>query len=107
MPKKGELVATGFPGIKQRKSNGMYVVTLDLGRQRRWNKRTGQYELMQVKTGKSVSTLKEAKALLGKNAQIKRHQKTSDITRVIRFDDAMQDFLTFHEDDWNCFWSFL
>ena len=39
---------TGYPGIKQRISDNMYIVTIDLGRQLRLNKKTG---LMEMKVG--------------------------------------------------------
>ena len=58
---------TGYPGIKQRISDNMYIVTIDLGRQLRLNKKTGLMEMKQTKTTRHVTTLKEAKALLGKN----------------------------------------
>ncbi len=52
---------TGYPGIKQRISDNMYIVTIDLGRQLRMNKKTGLMEMKQAKTTKHVTTLKEAK----------------------------------------------
>ena len=63
---------TGYPGIKQRISDNMYIVTIDLGRQLRLNKKTGLMEMKQAKTTKHVTTLKEAKALLGKNNKVKK-----------------------------------
>ena len=63
---------TGYPGIKQRISDNMYIVTIDLGRQLRLNKKTGLIEMKQAKTTKHVTTLKEAKELLGKNNKEKK-----------------------------------
>ena len=40
---------TGYPGIKQRISDNMYIVTIDLGRQLRLNKKTGLMEMKQAK----------------------------------------------------------
>jgi len=59
--RKSEVKDTGIPGIKQRIKDGKYLVTLDLGRQLRMNKKTGQMEMRQVKTTYTYSTLKEAK----------------------------------------------
>lgn len=61
--KKDTYKPTDFAGIKQRLSDGKYIVTLDLGRQLKENKKTGVMEMRQVKTTKIVSILKEAKAI--------------------------------------------
>lgn len=68
--RKSEVKDTGIPGIKQRLKDGKYLVTLDLGRQLRMNKKTGKMEMRQVKTTYTYTTLKEAKAALGRNANI-------------------------------------
>jgi len=73
--RKNEVNDTGIPGIKQRIKDGKYLVTLDLGRQLRMNKKTGQKEMRQVKTTYTYSTLKEAKAALGRNANKKQQRE--------------------------------
>lgn len=54
---------TGYPGIKQRISDNMYIVTIDLGRQLRLNKKTGLMEMKQAslhwRTGEWVEFRKD------------------------------------------------
>ena len=65
MAKKSEVRDTGFPGIKQRLSDNRYLVTLDYGRQKKTDPKTGEVRLRQVKTTKVVSSLKEAQGTVG------------------------------------------
>lgn len=101
MAKKDTYKATEFPGIKQRLSDGKYIVTIDLGRQLRENKKTGVMEMKQTKTTRIVSTLKEAKAIQGKNNTVKERQKTSGITRKVSFNRVLDDYTEFYQEDWS------
>jgi hypothetical protein len=67
-----DLEEIGIPGIKRRKSDRKYVVSLYKGRERKLNEETGRFESRQIKTIRVVSTLKEAKALLAQNKREKR-----------------------------------
>lgn len=100
MARKEDYIPTDYPGIKQRKSDGKYIVTIDLGRQMKLNKKTGEMEMRQCKTTKIVPTLKEAKALTGKNNAVKRRKKVSRVAGKVLFSDAIDDFLAFYDDDW-------
>ena len=101
MAKKETYRPTEFPGIKQRISDGKYIVTIDLGRQLRENKKTGVMEMRQTKTTRIVSTLKEAKAIQGKNNTIKERQKTSGITRKVSFNKVLDDYTEFYKSGWS------
>ena len=101
MAKKDTYKATEFPGIKQSISDGKYIVTIDLGRQLRENKKTGVMEMKQTKTTRIVSTLKEAKAIQGKNNTVKERQKTSGITRKVSFNKVLDDYTEFYQEDWS------
>ena len=79
--KKDTYVDTGTPGIKQNVITKKYVVSLDFGRQLRMNKKTGRMEMKQIKTTRTVSTMKEAKAIQGKNNALKKTRRTTGITR--------------------------
>ena len=100
MARKDDVIDTGYPGIKQRKSDGKYIVTLDLGRRRKVDKKTGEVKIRQVKSTRVVSTLKEAKSMQGKNNQVKRHKKVSGVAGKVRFDEALKDYMKFKETDW-------
>lgn len=101
MAKKDTYRDTEFPGIKQRISDNKYIVTIDLGRQLRENKKTGVMEMRQTKTTRIVSTLKEAKALQGKNNTIKQHEKVSGITRKVSFSKVLDEYTEFYKDSWS------
>lgn len=101
MAKKDTYKPTDFAGIKQRLSDGKYIVTLDLGRQLKENKKTGVMEMRQVKTTKIVSTLKEAKALQGKNNTVKQREKVSGITRKVSFSKVLDEYTEFYKDGWS------
>ncbi|MBR3397041.1 MAG: site-specific integrase [Lachnospiraceae bacterium] len=101
MAKKNDVKDTGFPGIKQRISNGKYVVTLDLGRQWRPNPKTGEMQLKQVKTTRTVSTLKEAKALQGKNNKEKKHKTVTGTTRKVPFSAVLDEYTKYYRNDWS------
>ena len=66
MARRQDVKDTNFPGIKQRISDGKYIVSIDMGRQKKWDNKTKQYRLRQIKSTRVVSTLKEAKSLVGK-----------------------------------------
>ncbi len=83
MARKETYRDTSYPGIKQRISDGKYIVSLDLGRQRRMNKKTGEMEMRQIKTTRVVSTLKEAKNLIAENFKEKQQRNGPAITRKV------------------------
>ena len=99
--RKNEVKDTGIPGIKQRIKDNKYLVTLDLGRQLRMNKKTGKMEMRQVKTTYTYTTLKEAKAALGRNANKKQQKKTTGITRKIPFHKALKDYTEYYREGWS------
>ena len=78
---------TGYPGIKQRISDNMYIVTIDLGRQLRLNKKTG---LMEMKVGltfacMNLKKLAKIKARWGLLETRKLHKNTIlDAIRLIK-----------------------
>ena len=100
MASKNDYVKTDFPGIKQRLSDGKYIVTLDLGRQRKVDKKTGEVKLKQVKTTRVVSTLKEAKALQGANNKAKKENKITGTTGKVYLRDVLQDYYDFYQSGW-------
>ena len=51
-----DLEEIGIPGIKRRKSDGKYVVSLYQGRERKLNEKTGKFEFRENKTTRVVST---------------------------------------------------
>ena len=77
MARKDEYEATEYPGIKKRIKDGKYLVVIDLGRQPKLDKKTGEMVLKQCKTQKLFDKLKDAKAYQGENAAIKKNQKVS------------------------------
>jgi len=101
MAKRADVVDTGYPGIKQRISDNMYVVTLDLGRQMKPNRKTGEMRLTQVKTTKIVSTLKEAKALQGRNNKEKQYKKITGTTKKLAFSSVLEDYNRHYESGWS------
>ena len=78
---------TGYPGLKQRISDNMYIVTIDLGRQLRLNKKTG---LMEMKVGltfacMNLKKLAKIKARWGLLETRKLHKNTIlDAIRLIK-----------------------
>ena len=92
---------TGYPGIKQRISDNMYIVTIDLGRQLRLNKKTGLMEMKQAKTTKHVTTLKEAKALLGKNNKEKKERKVTEVAEKVPFIRALAEYTAHYKENWS------
>lgn len=82
-------------------SDGKYVVSLDLGRQMKLNKKTNQMELKQVKTTRVVSTLKEAKALLGENNKEKRYKKVTKTTGKLYIETVIDDYKKAKEEKWS------
>lgn len=101
MARKDTYRNTDYPGIKQRISDGKYIVSLDLGRQRRLNKKTGEMEYRQVKTTRVVSTLKEAKALIGENNRDKQQKNKPIITRKVPFKKVLDEYTEFYRDNWS------
>jgi hypothetical protein len=85
-----DLEEIGIPGIKRRKSDRKYVVSLYKGRERKLNEETGRFESRQIKTTRVVSTLKEAKALLAQNKREKKKKTEPDPSDRLTFDDAIE-----------------
>lgn len=101
MAKKSEVKDTGFPGIKQRLSDNKYVVTLDYGRQKRTDPKTGEVRLRQIKTTRVVSTMKEAKALLGENSAVKKRKKITAVAGKIPFNKSISEFIDYYSPEWS------
>lgn len=101
MSRKEDVRDTGIKGIKKRVSDGKYVVTLDYGRQIKVDKKTGEMKLKQVKTTRIVNTLRDAKALLGKNHAKKRHAKTTGTTGKLHIETVIQDFKAASGEKWS------
>ena len=99
--KKDTYVDTGTPGIKQNVITKKYVVSLDFGRQLRMNKKTGRMEMKQIKTTRTVSTMKEAKAIQGKNNALKKTRRTTGITRKIAFDQVLDEYTEYYKSTWS------
>ena len=99
--KKDTYVDTGTPGIKQNVITKKYVVSLDFGRQLRMNKKTGRMEMKQSKTTRTVSTMKEAKAIQGKNNALKKTRRTTGITRKIAFDQVLDEYTEYYKSTWS------
>ena len=100
MARADEYKATDFPGIKQRIKDGKYLVVIDLGRQPKLDKKTGEIVLKQCKTQKIFNTLKEAKAYQGENAAAKRTQKISKVSGKVTFRQAIADYNAKYSKDW-------
>lgn len=101
MAKKNEVKDTGFPGIKQRLSDNKYIVTLDYGRKKKIDPKTGEVRLRHVKTTRVVSTLKEAKALLGENSAVKKRKKITAIAGRIPFNKAISEYMDYYSAEWS------
>lgn len=100
MARKDEYRATDYPGIKQRISDGKYLAVIDLGRQPKLDKKTGQMVLKQCKTQKIFSTLKEAKAYQGANNKVKATQKVSRVSGKVTFSSAIADYDAKYSANW-------
>ena len=105
MARADEYKATDFPGIKQRIKDGKYLVVIDLGRQPKLDKKTGEIVLKQCKTQKIFNTLKEAKAYQGENAAAKRTQKISKVSGKVTFRQAIADYNAKYSKDWGVSYS--
>lgn len=90
--RKDEVKETGIAGIKQRIKDGKYVVSLDLGREIVTDPKTGKRKERQKKSTRVVSTLKEAKALIGKNNAAKRHKKITGATGKVYIEKVIADY---------------
>ena len=99
--KKDTCIDTGTSGIKQNVITKKYVVSLDFGRQLRMNKKTGRMEMKQIKTTRTVSTMKEAKAIQGKNNALKKTRRTTGITRKIAFDQVLDEYTEYYKSTWS------
>lgn len=99
--RKNEYQDTSYPGIKQRIKDGKYIVSLDYGRELRMNKKKGVMEMMQIKTTKVVDTLKEAKALQGKNNAAKKQKRITAITRKVSFCNVLDEYTEYYKNSWS------
>lgn len=90
--RKDEVRETGFAGIKQRISDGKYVVSLDLGREIITDPKTGKRKERQKKSTRVVNTLKEAKALIGENNAAKRHRRITGATGKVYIENVINDY---------------
>lgn len=90
--RKDEVKETGIAGIKQRIKDGKYVVSLDLGREIVTDPKTGERRERQKKSTRVVSTLKEAKALIGENNAAKRHKKITGATGKVYIENVIADY---------------
>lgn len=100
MARKDEYKPTDIPGIKQRIKDGKYLVVIDLGRQPKLDKKTGQMVLKQCKTQKIFDTLKAAKAYQGENNRTKAQQKVSKVAGKVSFRDAIADYNAKYSKGW-------
>ena len=100
MAQKDEYRATDYPGIKQRIKDGKYLAVIDLGRQPKLDKKTGEMVLKQCKTQKLFDTLKEAKAYRGENDKAKSRQKVSKVAGKVTFRQAMADYDAKYSSGW-------
>lgn len=103
--RKDEVRETGFAGIKQRISDGKYVVSLDLGREIITDPKTGKRKERQKKSTRVVSTLKEAKALIGENNASKRHKRITGATGKVYIENVINDYKARYYDDEDKGWS--
>lgn len=103
--RKDEVRETGFAGIKQRISDGKYVVSLDLGREIVTDKKTGKRKERQKKSTRVVNTLKEAKALIGENNAAKRHKRITGATGKVYIENVINDYKARYYDDEDKGWS--
>lgn len=100
MAQKDEYRATDYPGIKQRIKDGKYLAVIDLGRQPKLDKKTGEMVLKQCKTQKIFDTLKEAKAYRGANDKAKSQQKVSKTAGKVTFRQAIADYDAKYSSGW-------
>ena len=100
MARKDEYRATDRPGIKQRIKDGKYLVVIDLGRQPRLDKKTGEIVLTQCKTQKIFDTLKEAKAYQGANDAVKKENKVTKVAGKVTFHQAIADYNAKYSSGW-------
>ena len=101
MARKDEYEATEYPGIKKRIKDGKYLVVIDLGRQPKLDKKTGEMVLKQCKTQKLFDKLKDAKAYQGENAAIKKNQKVSKVAGTVTFRQAIADYDAKYSSGWS------
>ncbi|NBH71105.1 hypothetical protein D3Z51_03490 [Clostridiaceae bacterium] len=102
--RKDDVRETGIAGIKQRIKDGKYVVSLDLGREIVTDPKTGKRKERQKKSTRVVSTLKEAKALIGENNAAKRRKKITGTTGKVYIENVINDYKAkYYESDKN--WS--
>ncbi|HKM05343.1 MAG TPA: site-specific integrase [Lachnospiraceae bacterium] len=104
--KKEDYSDTEFPGIKKitkvgSKSYGKYLVIVDLGRQMKFDKKSGEMKLKQVKTQKVFNTLKECKSYQGQNNTIKNKQKVSGNTTKINIESVYEDYFNHNKNKWS------
>ena len=100
MARKDEYEATEYPGIKKRIKDGKYLAIIDLGRQPKLDKKTGEMVQKQCKTQKLFDTLKEAKAYQGENNKAKATQKVSKTAGKVTFRQAIADYNAKYSKDW-------
>lgn len=101
MARKDEYRATDRPGIKQRIKDGKYLVVIDLGRQPKLDKKTGEIVLKQCKTQRIFDTLKEAKAYQGANDKAKEKNKVSKVANKVTFRNAIADYNAKYSSGWS------
>ncbi len=102
--RKYKIYKTNEPCIKCKEyedGEKVYLVTLDYGRQLREDKKTGETKLKQVKSTKTVSTLKEARALLGQNRSEKARKTKTGTTRRLYFRDVIRDYDEAYANTWS------
>ena len=58
-------------------------------------------EMKQIKTTRTVSTMKEAKAIQGKNNALKKTRRTTGITRKIAFDQVLDEYTEYYKSTWS------
>ncbi len=97
MAKREEIEDTKYAGIKRRIKDGKYIVSLDLGRQLRPDKETGEMKWRQVKTTRVVSTFREAQDLLAENIKKKSKQVATGRTRRVYFEDVIREYDKTHK----------
>ncbi len=76
------------------------MVVIDLGRQPKLDKKTGQMVMKQCKTQKVFDTLKEAKAYQGENNKAKSREKVSKVAGKATFRSAIADYNKKHSKEW-------
>lgn len=86
--RKDEVRETGAAGIK----DGKYVVSIEMGREIITDPKTGKWRKRQIKSTRVVNTLKEAKALIGKNNAEKNRKKITGNTRKVYIEQVIEDY---------------